>query len=49
MVPNGTRLLNGKGFLHEIDHRMPTYNVQLDELVSIGWMVPWENQAETDA
>jgi len=49
MVPNGTRRLNGKGFLHEIDHRTPTYNVALDEYVSIGWMVPWKDQAETDA
>ena len=49
MVPNGTRVLNGKGFLHEIDHRTPTYNVALDEYVSIGWMVPWKDQAETDA
>ena len=49
MVPNGTRVLNGKGFLHEIDHRTPTYNVKLDEFVSIAWMVPWKDQAETDA
>jgi len=49
MVPNGTRRLNGKGFLHEIDHRTPTYNIALDEYVSIGWMVPWKDQAETDA
>lgn len=49
MVPNGTRVLNGKGFLHEIDHRTPTYNVKLDEYVSIGWMVPWKDQTETDA
>ncbi|MEN6496275.1 MAG: hypothetical protein ABFD16_18485 [Thermoguttaceae bacterium] len=49
MVPNGTRVLNRKGFLHEIDHRTPTYNVKLDDFVSIGWMVPWKNQAETDA
>lgn len=49
MVPNGTRRLNGKGFLHEIDHRTPTYNVHLDEFVSIGWMSPWKDQAETDA
>ena len=49
MVPNGTRRLNGKGFLHEIDHRTPTYNCALDEFVSIGWMVPWKDQAETDA
>ncbi len=49
MVPNGTRVLNGKGFLHEIDHRTPTYNVKLNEFVSIGWMVPWKDQAETDA
>ncbi|WP_372934272.1 hypothetical protein [Mariniphaga sediminis] len=49
MVPNGTRSLYGKGFLHEIDHRTPTYNVKLDKYVSIGWMVPWKNQAETTA
>lgn len=49
MVPNGTRRLNHKGFLHEIDHRTPTYNVKLDEFVSIGWMVPWKTQAETNA
>jgi hypothetical protein len=49
MVPNATRLLNKKGFLHEIDHRTPTYNVKLDEFVSIGWMAPWKNQAETTA
>jgi hypothetical protein len=49
MVPNGTRHLNNKGFLHEIDHRTPTYNVKLDEFVSIGWVVPWKDQAETDA
>lgn len=49
MVPNATRRLNQKGFLHEIDHRTPTYNVHLDEFVSIAWMVPWKDQAETDA
>ena len=49
MVPNATRALNGKGFLHEIDHRTPTYNCDLDEFVSIAWMVPWKTQAETDA
>lgn len=49
MVPNGSRVLQGKGFLHEIDHRTPTYNVHLDEFVSIAWMVPWKDQAETDA
>ncbi len=49
MVPNGTRLLNHKGFLHEIDHRTPTYNVKLDKFVSIGWMVPWKSQAQTNA
>jgi hypothetical protein len=49
MVPNGTRRLGQKGFLHEIDHRTPTYNVKLDEFVSIGWMVPWKGQTETDA
>ncbi len=49
MVPNGTRMLNHKGFLHEIDHRTPTYNVNLDEYIAIEWMVPWKNQAETTA
>lgn len=49
MIPNGTRVLNGKGFLHEIDHRTPTYNVKLDDFVSIGWMTPWKDQAETTA
>jgi len=49
MVPNGTRIRHGKGFLHEIDHRTPTYNCELDEYVSIGWMVPWKDQAETNA
>lgn len=49
MVPNATRRLNKKGFLHEIDHRTPTYNVHLDEFVSIAWMVPWKDQAQTDA
>ena len=49
MVPNGTRRLDGKGFLHEMDHRTPTYNCKLDEFVSIAWMVPWKNQAETNA
>ena len=49
MVPNGTRRLNHKDFLHEIDHRTQTYNVNLDEFVAIAWMVPWKDQAETDA
>ena len=49
MVPNGTRVLNGKGFLHEVDHRTPTYNLHLDEYVSIGWVSPWKNQQETNA
>ncbi len=49
MAPNGTRVLRGKGFLHEIDHRTPTYNVHLDDYVSIGWMHPWKDQAEVDA
>lgn len=49
MVPNGTRKRYGKGFLHEIDHRTPTYNCDLDEYVSISWMHPWKNQAETNA
>ncbi len=49
MTPYGSLRLAGKGFLHEIDHRTPTYNVHLDEFVSIGWMVPWKDQAETTA
>jgi hypothetical protein len=49
LVPNGTRVRYGKGFLHEIDHRTPTYNCDLDEFVSIGWMIPWKNQAEATA
>jgi hypothetical protein len=49
MSPNGTRVLGGKGYLHEIDHRTPSYNVKLDEYTSIAWMVPWKDQAETDA
>jgi hypothetical protein len=32
-----------------MDHRTPTYNVKLDEFVSIGWVAPWKDQAETDA
>ena len=49
MVPNGTRRLNNKGFLHEIDHRTPTYNCKLDDYVSIGLTSPWKTQAEADA
>jgi hypothetical protein len=49
MVPNGTRILNGKGFLHEIDHRTLTYNNKLDDFVSIGWIARWKNQEETNA
>jgi len=49
MVPNGTWILNGKGFLHEIDHRTPTYNINLGEYVSIGLISPWKNQEETTA
>lgn len=49
MSPGGTLRLEQKGFLHEIDHRTPTYNVRLDEFVSIRWMVPWKDQAETTA
>jgi hypothetical protein len=49
MVPYGTLKRHGKKFLHEIDHRTHTYNCDLDEYVSIGWMFPWKNQAETDA
>ena len=47
--PTARACSTAKGFLHEIDHRTPTYNVKLDEFVSIGWMVPWKDQAETDA
>lgn len=49
MVPYATLKRYGKKFLHEIDHRTHTYNCDLDEYVSIGWMVPWKDQTETDA
>lgn len=49
MVPNGTRVLNGKGFLHEIDHRTLTFNDVIDEYVSAGRTSPWKDQAETNA
>ncbi len=46
MIPNETRLLNGKGFMHEIDHRTTTYNYNLNEFVNIGWMIPWKTEQE---
>ena len=46
MISNGTRLLDGKGFMHETDHRTTTYNCNLNEYVSIGWMNNWESQEE---
>jgi len=50
MVPIGTLKLRNKGFfLHEIDHGTHTYNCNLDEYVSIGWMQLWKDQFETDA
>ena len=41
--------LGGRSIKVASGYRTPTYNVKLDEYVSIGWMVPWKNQAETDA
>ncbi len=49
MVPNGTLKINGKDFLHEIDHRTPTYNRKMDDFVTIDYIKSWENQAETNA
>ena len=49
MVPSGTLARQGKGFLHEIDHRTPTYNVHLDEFASIDTYVPWTDQAQVEA
>ncbi|MDD5728101.1 MAG: hypothetical protein PHV59_06020 [Victivallales bacterium] len=49
MVSYGTLKLNGKGFLHEMDHRTLTYNYALDEFVSINKIAPWKDQAESDA
>lgn len=49
MVPNGTRVRYNKGFLHEMDHRTPTYNCSLDKFVSIGCVVPWKDQADVNA
>ena len=44
MIPNETRLLNNKGFMHEIDHRTTTYNCDLNEYVSIKWMKSWKTE-----
>ncbi len=49
MVPSGTLVMNGKGFLHEIDHRTPTYNRVLDDFVTINYIKQWENQQATNA
>lgn len=49
MVPYGTLKRFGKSFLHEMDHRTPTYNCDLDDYVSIGWLHPWKDQKETNA
>lgn len=46
MIVNATRLLNGKGFMHEIDHRTTTYNCDLNEFVKIQWMQKWESPQE---
>ncbi len=45
MIPNETRLLNGKGFVHEIDQRVSTYNFDLNEFVSIAG-TPWRDERE---
>lgn len=49
MAPNATRLLDNKGYMHEIDHRTTTYNCALNEFVSIGWMNNWKSPAENVA
>ncbi|MDO5579718.1 MAG: hypothetical protein Q4G69_01150 [Planctomycetia bacterium] len=46
MIANATRLLNGKGFMHEIDHRTTTYNCNLNEFVKIQWMKNWKSPQE---
>ncbi len=46
MIPNETRLLNNKGFMHEIDHRTTTYNCKLNEFVSIQWMKSWKTEQD---
>lgn len=47
MVPNGTRTLYNKGFLHEIDHRTHTYNYNISEFVTYAPLAPWKDQNET--
>lgn len=49
MIPNGTRVLNGKGFLHEIDHRTHTYNYNVSDFITYGPIAPWKNQDESSA
>ncbi len=49
MVPNGTRVLNGKGFLHEIDHRTHTYNYNISDFITYNPIAAWKDQRESAA
>jgi len=49
MIPNGTRILNGKGYLHEIDHRTHTYNYKINDFITYNPIAPWKNQEESTA
>ncbi len=49
MVPNGTRVLNGKGFLHEIDHRTHTYNYNISDFITYSPIAAWKDQRESTA
>jgi hypothetical protein len=44
MNVNGTVKLNGKSYFHEIDHATYTSNWDLNEYVSLGWMVNWPDE-----
>lgn len=45
MIPAGTRLQYGINQIHEIDHRTTTYNIHLDEYVSLPFE-KWKSTAE---
>lgn len=44
MNVNGTVKLNGKSYFHELDHATYTSNWDLNEYVSLGWMVNWPDE-----
>lgn len=44
MNVNGTVKLYGKSYFHEIDHRTCTSNMDLNEHVSLAWMVDWPDE-----